>query len=56
MTITLYLVSRDDIREKLVDFIETYSDLNGHFAVKDVAKGSLLTIYTDLDVSHLALE
>ena len=56
MTITLYLVSRDDIRDKLVDFIETYSDLNGHFAETDVTKGSLLTIYTDLDVSHLALE
>ena len=40
----------------MVDFIETYSDLNGHFAVKDVAKGSLLTIYTDLNVNHLALE
>ena len=56
MTITLYLVSRDDIRDKLVDFIESYSDLNGHFAETDVTKGSLLTIYTDLDVSHLALE
>ena len=56
MTITLYLVSRDDIRDKLVDFVETYSDLNGHFAETDVTKGSLLTIYTDLDVNHLALE
>ena len=46
MTITLYSLSRDDIRDKLVDFIETYSDLNGHFAETDVTKGSLLTIYT----------
>ena len=38
MTITLYLVSRDDIRDKLVDFIESYSDLNGHFAETDVTK------------------
>ena len=56
MSINLYLVSSNDIREKLWEFIAAYSDLNGHFSGKDVTKGSLLTIYTDLDPNHLALE
>ena len=56
MSINLYLVSSDDIREKLWEFIAAYSDLNGHFSGTDVTKGSLLTIYTDLDPNHLALE
>ena len=56
MTINLYLVSSEDIREKLLKFIAAYSDLNGHFSGTDVTKGSLLTIYTDLDPNHLALE
>ena len=37
-------------------FIDSYSDLNGHFLESEVNKGSLLTIYTDLKVNNLALE
>ena len=56
MSIRIYLISRDDIEHKLRDFIDSYSDLNGHFLESEVNKGSLLTIYTDLEVNNLALE
>ena len=56
MSIGLYLISKDDIKHKLRDFIENYSDLNGHFLESEVHKGSLLTVYTDLGIENLAFE
>lgn len=56
MSIRIYLISRDDIEHKLRDFIDSHSDLNGHFLESEVNNGSLLTIYTDLEENNLALK
>ena len=56
MSIRLYLISKDDIKHKLRDFIENYSDLNGHFLESEVNKDSLLTVHTDLGIENLAFE
>ena len=56
MSIGIYIIEYSEIELKLRDFVDSYSDLNGHFLISEVNKGSLLTIYTDQNVNNLALE